>query len=76
MHAANLTDAASEFELTVAVDFLDDPHPAIATAQQVTPRAITRAWRARCGVSLGVWGISSSGLARHLSSTRQPVTRA
>ncbi|HYB25319.1 MAG TPA: hypothetical protein VEF89_01765 [Solirubrobacteraceae bacterium] len=54
MHAANSTGTASGLEPPEVVELLDVPHAAIASAHQVTAGAITRWWRARCLVSLGV----------------------
>ncbi len=46
MHSANLSAAVTGLEAVVCVGVLDDPQAAIATAQQVTASAITRAWQA------------------------------
>jgi len=68
MHAANLTDVASELGPDEPADLLDDPQAVMATAQQVTASTITRRWRAQCRVSLGVSRTSYSRvLARHPS---------
>ena len=68
MHPANLSAAASALELAVVVDLLDELQAAIASAEQVTASATTRAWRTRCRVCLGVARMSySAWLARDLS---------
>jgi hypothetical protein len=51
MHAANFSDAVSGLELAVVVGLLDDPHAAVANAQQITASAITPPGRAQRGVA-------------------------